>query len=214
MTRKMRRGGLVSAVLALALTAAAPAANAAVQFNGGPIAVTATARNPILIESTGSGTTVNCTASTIRGTVQSNGTGTIARGDAMFGSCSIALLGTMTFTQLGDWSISANFVLTGSDITSAEATLSLPSGSGARLSSTGCTFDLSGTSISSQAVTTTTPPALVTVRTLPFSSLTLGLTVSNATGASCASSGIANNDQARISASYGLSTALVGTLVP
>lgn len=172
----------------------------------------ATARNPVLFESTGSTAVVNCVGSQIRGTVQSNGTGTIPRGNASFASCSIVGLGTVMFTHLADWTISTSFLLDGSGrIVGVEATLSLPAGS-AQLSAGGCTFQLTGTVVSLQSLTATTPPALVSINALPFTSTVLGLTVTNASG--CGGSGIANGDLARVNATYTLSSTLTGTLVP
>lgn len=205
------RCGLVAAATAVACFVGSSAAMAAVSLNGGPISMTATARNPVLIESSGSPTTVNCLASQIRGTVQSNGTGTIPRGNAAFVNCTLGLSG-LTFTHSGDWTISTDFLLdVNGRIIGVAATLTLPSGS-AQLSAGGCTFELIGTAVSLQTLTATTPPALVSISTLPFASSTLGLTVGNSRG--CGGSGIADGDLARFNAGYTLSSTLTGTLVP
>lgn len=209
MTRKVRCG-LVAAASAVAFFVACSSATAAVSLNGGPITLTATARSPVLTESTGSAITINCVGSQIRGTVLSDGTGTITAGNATFATCVIAGGGSVTFSHLGDWRIATAFLLSSGRIVGVAATLTLPSGS-AQLSSGGCTFELAGTAVSLQNLTATAPPSLVSISALPFTSTTLGLRVENANN--CGSD-IVNGDLARFNAAYTLSSVLTGTLVP
>jgi hypothetical protein len=211
MTRKMRCG-VLAAASAVAFFVVCSSAMAAVALNGGPITLTATARSPVLTESTGTAITINCVGSTIRGNVLTDGRGTIAAGDATFANCVIAGSGSVTFHHLGDWDITTEFLLdprTG-EIIGVAATLTLPSGS-ARLSSGSCSFELVGTSISLQGLVPTEPPELVSISTLPFASTTLGLRVENASN--CGAD-IADGDLARFNAVYTLSSTLTGTLVP
>lgn len=208
--------GIAAALFALALMLiAATGANAAsLRINGAPLTVTGTAGTTSLIAA--AGPTVTCTQSRVSDAVNADGTSTIAVGNATFGpTCRESILGSsVTVTQTAAWTNRITALLNGSgQITGIQVDFVLPA-RGVRLDATGCSFYVQGTqSVLIPVSTPVTPPALVSVSSLPFGSATLGLTIRSPSGILCGAIGISDGLASRFAGTYALSPTVSGTLL-
>ena len=212
-----RRGKAFAVVLAalVAMVLVVANASAALVVNGAPLTVTGTAGTTRWI-SAGSGVTATCTRSVINDTVNADGTSTIALGSATFGpTCRESLLGaSWVITQMAALRNLITALLNGSgQIVGLRFDFIVPT-RGIRVDAFGCSFYLSGTQSVLIPTAATTPPALVSVSSLPFGDAALNLVIGSSSGILCGAIGISDGAAARFEGTYSLSLAVSGTLVP
>lgn len=207
-----RRMFICVALLFGSVLVASGVASATISIN--PVTTTASSSSATFSQ-LGGRTSVSCTSSTLVDTIASNGSGTVALGNARFAGCLTS--GTVTVvTQGAPWGISfgGSFLLSGGRITGVQKTFIIGAGAlSFNINSGFCRFDLVGSIPELIAIRPVTPPAQFAFASLPITGLTFPLTVANAVGAGCAALGIVNGNMWNYTVTYALSVAIVGTLI-
>lgn len=209
MSRFIRWALLVVATLLVSVTSSG-AASATLSVN--PVTTTATATGTTsLIDSTGTTTQFTCASASIVMAIRSDGTGTVATGDARFSTCTLGV----TVTQLGPWTVEVINLLSGGRITGQRIVIRIPADNTRVKAALGADYYQGGT-MSYLIVLNppVTPPALTTKSRVAASDweTTLGITVTRVVSNSLIPA-IALGDQLRMAVPLSFSPSVTSTLI-